>query len=285
MRAWSGARGIAEDFLTVPAEEFGVWEGVAAAGLFDGPAGERGEVLLAAGGSVEAGGDEDGQVLGDADGAAVEGAVVEAAAGEAVGGSVGASGLVPHDVGGVEAEVGAVEAHAVAAEGAGVAVEVEHFGPEVGVAVAASGGVEIEADSLQDLAVQRFGEVGVEEFAGDLGDEQGIALEGGVDGGREAALDAELQEFAFEGVGVALAAGEFDGVVDLPEAVGLEAPEGVFGVDGLAGRPELLEEAGERFLDFVEGDACGRFAAGWRRGRGGGEGACGAPALRRASTC
>ena len=155
-----------------------MWEGVTAARLFDGPAGERGEVLLATGGSVEAGGNENGQVLGDADGAAVEGPVVEAAAGEAVGGSVGASGLMPHDVGGVEAEVGAVEAHAVAAEGAGVAVEVEHFRPEVGVAVAASGGVEIEADSLQDLAVQRFGEVGVEEFVGDLGRRAGDRARG-----------------------------------------------------------------------------------------------------------
>lgn len=61
-------------------------------------------------------------------------------------------------------------------------------------------------------------------------------------GGGEAALDFEFDEFAFERVGVALAASQADGFVDFPEFVGLEAPEGVFRVDGFTGRAELFEQ-------------------------------------------
>ncbi len=155
---------------------------------------------------MEVGGDEDREIVIEADGAAIEGAMVEAAAGKAVGGDIGAGGLVPHDMGGVEGEIGRSEPDGEATEGAGMTVGGEDFGPEGRKADARGDGFEIESDGGEDIVVKRWGKVGAEQRACDFAKEGRIAAEGFLNRGRKAALDFELDQLAFKRVGVAAAA-------------------------------------------------------------------------------
>lgn len=91
---------------------------------------------------MEAGGNEDAEVVRNCDGAAVEGLMVDAAAGETVVGGVRAAELTPADVRGLQRQISVVQLHGVAAEGAAVAPGGDHRTAEIGIPTgAANGGV------------------------------------------------------------------------------------------------------------------------------------------------
>jgi hypothetical protein len=89
---------------------------------------------------------------------------------------------------------------------------------------------------------------------GDFSREGGVGTEGGLHVGGEAAVGIVGQQLALGRVGVALAGLQRAVRVDLPHAVVLEPPEGVLGVVGLPGRPELLEQWRQVAVHLAEGD-------------------------------
>ena len=122
--------------------------------------------------------------------------MVQTAAGEAVGRNIGPLGLMPHDVGGVQAQVRVADADAVAAEGAGVAVGLQYFMTEIGDAAAPGFRFQIEADGGENVFVDGRREVGGQQGVRDLADQERIAAEGFVDGRGEAAFDGVAKQFA-----------------------------------------------------------------------------------------
>lgn len=188
----------------------------------------------------------------------VEEFVVKGAEGDSVLFRVGAAGFVPFDVGGFESQEIVVESEVVVADGAFVVVGVQYFFPECGVSFAFPCFrfvEEADADVVEDVGMERFGEVLVEQGQ----DEVFVGVARSVDElveefVCEARADLFLDELISSDVPGAVF-GELIGVFDDPKAVVSEAPEWVFRVDHGAGQAVLLEKVLEVLLDLGKRDA------------------------------
>ena len=92
---------------------------------------------------------------------------------------IGSARLVPADVGGVEGNRHAAEPHVEPAGRAAIFVCFEHSLAEGRVALAAGDGrLQRESDRIQDVRVERLGEMPLENPAGNSGQEARIGGEG-----------------------------------------------------------------------------------------------------------
>ena len=105
--------------------------------------------------------------------------------------------------------------------------------------------------------MQRIGEVGGQHLAREGADGFGAALQFFKNRRGEAPSDAPFAEFGTERVFAALAAGQRDALVNFPDAIALQMVERQLGMRGLAGRPEIFQEARQRVLELIEGDEAG----------------------------
>ena len=193
-------------------------------------------------------GDHDAAVCVDAEGAGVQGQVVEIAKGEAIGNVVGSTVSVPFDVGGLDAQGRAGQAAVEGADGAFAAVGAEDGGAELGVAFAGSfgggcgGRGRIKANGLADGWMEGRGPILVEDDGGEFGAEIGVLGEFLPEGFPYRAYRVVFEEGGLGWGGAGFLEGELVGVVDGPEAIALEVPEGKFGVVGFPCGAEFLEE-------------------------------------------
>ena len=187
---------------------------------------------------------------------AVEQLVMQDAKGKAVVEYVRALLVVPADVGGFDADRVTFVLKSVAAEGAASEVGGDDAAAEIGIALAAGdeleflgqrrqrgdGGIVIESELIEQLFLQRFGDIGADDVAGDELGEAGVLVEDGDDPSRQAAENVRLAQ---SGDGWELAAGvegnEFN-PGDFPQLVALQVPEGITR-RGLAVRSVFTEEA------------------------------------------
>src|SRR5262249_47096818 len=125
--------------------------------------------------------------------------------------------------------------------------------PECWVALAAGDGrLQREADRVEDVLVQRLGEVLLEDAAGDGGDQARIGGKGSLGGAREFSPDVVRAQGGGPGGGVAALEGQSGRRVDGPHAVALEPPVGLLGVVRLPWRPEFPQKGGQLRLRLAE---------------------------------
>lgn len=116
---------------------------------------EGNELFVQLASTVEPGRDQDGVIIGDGDGTAVQGQVVDGAAGEAVVHRFGAASLHPADVGGLQSEVDGIELHLKATEGALVTPDGQDVAAEGGIATGGAGGAaEVEDGGGEDASME-----------------------------------------------------------------------------------------------------------------------------------
>jgi hypothetical protein len=104
---------------------------------------------------------------------------------------------------------------------------------------AVAGGLEREADSVQDVLVQRFREVSLEDAGGDGRHQARVVGAGGLDIARELRPDVVQPQGGDSGDVVARLEGQPGWRMDGPDAVALEPPERLLGMVRLPRRPEL----------------------------------------------
>ena len=125
-------------------------------------------------------GDEDSVLVVEADGASVEGLVVQRTQGQTVVFCVRAGGGVPADVGGFDTQTRVFQHCIEAADGASVLVDAQDGVTEGGIAASPEGRHNPgHADGVEQILVDRLGEVVVEDPLGDLVNESGVGLEPG----------------------------------------------------------------------------------------------------------
>ena len=203
---------------------------------------------------VACAGDDDLPRWAEREGALVEEAMVKRAERERVLDDVGSFCPVPFDVRCLESDRFLAQANGEAAHGASVAVGGEHLVGEVAVAgLSPRRDVRgFDAHGLEDLALERRREVGVDERMGDLPREVLVGLECSVDGLGEAPVDVVLKQRFSVGVS-ARCHGDAFFALDVPYAVIAKSPEGVFGVDSRPVRTEVAEQRSERSVRVAVG--------------------------------
>ena len=117
----------------------------------------------------------------DREGPQVESLVVQDAEGQPVVLRLRAAGLVPADMGGVQGDRHRAEPHVEAADSTAVLVGLEHPLTEGRVALPAGDSrLERQADRIQDVRMERLGEVPLENPRGDSSGKPRIGGEGGL---------------------------------------------------------------------------------------------------------
>ena len=136
----------------------------------------------------------------DGEGAQVEHLVMQGAERQSVGFDVWPLGLEPLDVRGFQARRDVADAQVEAAHTATVLIGAQHAFAELRItawrslAIAVGGlsgawRAQVQPNGRQDVAVQGFGKVGIQQLVGQLGKQGGVASQGGIHLGRKATGD------------------------------------------------------------------------------------------------
>jgi hypothetical protein len=150
---------------------------------------------------------------------------------------------------------GRPEPHVEAAHGAAPLVSLKHPLPE-GRVTFPPGRTRLQrqADGVQDVRVERLGEVPLKDPADDLADESRVRGQGAPHVGRGASPDGGRPQRAHGGDVIAGLLREVGRGLHDPDAIALEPPEGLFGVVRLPRRAELPQQGGQVRLGLLERD-------------------------------
>lgn len=193
--------------------------------------------------------------------AAVEEFVMEGAKAKSVDHNIGAASLMPLDVSRFEGDGAAFEQHLKTTHGALVVVSFEDAFAKSGVAGAPFGcrvpclrlrRIDIQSNSIENILVDGFGKMGVEQVFGQFPQLCGVVAQLLVNGFREAAEDVFVAEERFVGgaqfpeylLGFFIGRGEF------PYPVILEVVKRELGLVAFRIRPEFGQQVFQRLFDL-----------------------------------